>query len=1261
MADKEAARKSRKARKAVVTRECNRLQLLVVQEEEDAVKASITVFTGKFRDFELSHEEYHNLIGDDNEEEQEGSQEYYDDVHVQYVKNMIQAKDYLRGIKAEQLYKQKADVSSTEVTHVDLLRLVNLPKVEIEPFDGNPASYHNFVTLFHDHVGNTKLEPASKLARLLHYTRGEARDAIRPCVMQETDGYREALSILKRRFGNSLLITQSLMQSIKSGKAVGSAKELQRFSDELHSCYMTLQSMGELRELDTQASIVEMLSRLKPYITYRWVREVMDYKRAHDKYPGLSKFVEYIRKQAEDANDPIYGQIGSNSSNRQQSVDSKPKKTASYRTDTNTNAKPADAVVGGTSAPRNGGDTGNGRRRKPVTIPCVVCKEMHRLFYCDPFRKMSVPERLEIVRKHSLCENCLLNNHTIDRCKNPAVCSIFGCGKKHTKFIHQDAAASSESDNTSSAHCVTVCESESINVSDGSDTKTSLACNKPKMGVVVPIVKVCVNSVKDVHVLLDNASTATFCSQRLVDELQLKGVEVEYKLNTISAVNESKRSVVVDMKLTSYDGSIKLNLNDVHVVGSIPVNMPRIDLGEYDHLSKVEVTDLEGVQEVDILLGQDHAEALIPLEVRKGGRGNPFAVRTMFGWSLNGPVSTAGPVGKRVMSHFVCTGDVDADLMRLWEIESDGFGEQLSLSNEDREVIKLWDANVRLEGGHYELPVPWRPGMSFPNNIYVASNRLDSLLKNLTKRDHTARYDQEIKKLLDQGYAELVPDPEILTGSHVWYLPHHAVVTPKKPGKVRVVFDCAAKYRGESLNDKVFQGPDLNNKLVSVLLRFRENPVAIMADIEAMYNQVRIPVYDRDALRFLWCNGKGDVVHYRMTSHLFGGVWCASSSTYALRRVLVDKQVGDQISKVVKDSFYVDDCLDSVQSDAEAAKIIFGTKEVLGTAGFNLTKFISNSQSVMAQIPESDRAKEAKEFECGPQSKALGVRWDVQCDEFYYVIDIDLSQKVTKRSMLSTVASMYDPLGLMGPLVIAGRLVLQDVVRLKVSWDDQIESGEILDRWRSWTSALVRHISRFRFPRCVKPLGGVSGDVELHHFSDASSKAYGCCSYVRYTGGDGCARVTLLMAKGRVAPMKQVTIPRLELQAAVLSAKADAMLRSELRLTIPQSYFWTDSEIVLAYLRNNTSRFHVFVGNRVSIISSLTKVEQWHHVSGAENPADLITRVQCSKSMDLVKWIQGPAFLLQPSDHWPKADGGEEYDLQGDPEVKRVSSHMVQV
>ena len=290
------------------------------------------------------------------------------------------------------------------------------------------------------------------------------------------------------------------------------------------------------------------------------------------------------------------------------------------------------------------------------------------------------------------------------------------------------------------------------------------------------------------------------------------------------------------------------------------------------------------------------------------------------------------------------------------------------------------------------------------------------------------------------------------------------LVLSKRP--LRVVFDCASKFKGKSLNDRCLQGPDLVNKLLSVLLRFCQHNIAIQADIEAMYNQVRIPLRDRDALQFLWYID-GKLQYYRMTSHLFGGVWCTSSSTYALRRTVNEPPaVEPLVEYAINHAFYVDDCLISVPDVASGRTVIKEAPLVLANGGFNLTKFAVNDV-LFSEVAESCRSKGVVEFGTECETKALGVNWRIAIDEFFFAIQRDLNVPLSRRSMLSLISSIYDPLGLISPIVLGGRLLFQEATMRKLSWDEQIPA-DIAAKWQSWIKSLAS-ISMLSFPRCIKP------------------------------------------------------------------------------------------------------------------------------------------------------------------------------------------------
>lgn len=264
----------------------------------------------------------------------------------------------------------------------------------------------------------------------------------------------------------------------------------------------------------------------------------------------------------------------------------------------------------------------------------------------------------------------------------------------------------------------------------------------------------------------------------------------------------------------------------------------------------------------------------------------------------------------------------------------------------------------------------------------------------------------------------------------------------------------------------------------------------------------------------------------------------------------------------VENNFYVDDCLKSLPSEHEAVELVKDLTSLCQAGGFHLTKWLSNSRAVLAQIPIEDRALNVKELDLNreklPTERALGLLWYVENDVFKFNITVKCKSH-TRRNLLSVVSSIYDPLGFLSPFTLPAKLLLQDLCRIKSGWDEEIPPAEV-DKWSKWIKDLDE-IQDFKVARCVKPTGfEMLKQAELHHFSDASEKGYGIVSYLRLTDDVHTVHVSFMLGKARVAPLKQVTIPRLELTAAVLAVRVDIMLRKALELDLKDSTFWTDSQ-----------------------------------------------------------------------------------------------------
>ena len=371
----------------------------------------------------------------------------------------------------------------------------------------------------------------------------------------------------------------------------------------------------------------------------------------------------------------------------------------------------------------------------------------------------------------------------------------------------------------------------------------------------------------------------------------------------------------------------------------------------------------------------------------------------------------------------------------------------MSMSQNDQRALNIMKGTVKLSNGHYEIGLPWKnhpPHLE--NNRPQAENRLQLLKKRLQKDAILhEKYTDFMADLLQKSYARKVTTEEQLQREK-WYLPHHPVFHPQKPGKVRVVFDCSAKYRGSSLNYQLLQGPDLTNTLVGVLTRFREEPVAFMADVEAMFYQVRVQPEDCEYLRFLWWPhghlGK-EPEEYQMLVHLFGGDSSPSCANYALKRTAEDnKEDFDAVTiATVKRNFYVDDCLKSVPTNPKAVKLVGELRELLSRGGFRLTKWISNSKKVMDSVPESEKVPSVKNLDLSENvtltERALGVQWNVHTDTFSFKI-VDKKKPATRRGILSVICSVYDPLGFVSPCILPAKAIQQDLCLKGLGWDDLI-------------------------------------------------------------------------------------------------------------------------------------------------------------------------------------------------------------------------------
>ncbi|XP_046578830.1 uncharacterized protein LOC124286500 [Haliotis rubra] len=409
-------------------------------------------------------------------------------------------------------------------------------------------------------------------------------------------------------------------------------------------------------------------------------------------------------------------------------------------------------------------------------------------------------------------------------------------------------------------------------------------------------------------------------------------------------------------------------------------------------------------------------------------------------------------------------------------------------------------------------------------------------------------------KILSAYHAERAPSS--IKGAEVWYLPLFGVHHPKKPDQIQGVFDSSATYKGTYLKSVLMKGPDIANRLIGVLLRFRKEAIAVMGDIEKMFHCFHVPERHRDYFRFLWHDDNDpdkELIEYHMRVHVFGNKPSPAIATYGLRKAAASSSLyfGQDVKEFVDTNFYVDDGIASLPSTGEAIDFVKRTQAALRKHGnICFHKIASNSPEVMSAFPSDDRASDLKDLnfmdhseQCVPIQRSLGISWDIKTDTF--VLQVSVGDKpYTKHGILSSVHSIYDPMGFLAPVTINSRLILRDAVSSNVGWDD-ILSHELQQEWSEWLQSLRRlkdlHVSR---PFTSLSFKGAVGR-QILMYCDASERAIAAVCYLELETLEGESQVGFLMGKTKVAPKHGHTIPRLELCAAVLSVQlADLVCES---------------------------------------------------------------------------------------------------------------------
>ena len=748
-------------KKAAVSKLVSKLNRLKAEDSKDDVTAALIELKTAFTAFEEAHDVVcnNNIDFDDFMEEEKN----FLDVEKQYAQCLTDIKPWITG-------DGLAPSAQPSCSH-NLGKLLTLPKVDIQPYDGDCMMYSTFMSVFNRCVATVLDDDEDRLIHLKRLTTSHAASAILSC--NGSSGYKKALSILEQRFGNKHLIAYKIKANLCSAKPVITALELRSLADDAANAAYVLSEAGLYSELDTQHIISTVLQRVNISYRLRWRTQAVQFKAEHDDYPKFSVFVSFLNIIAEEVNDPVYG------------ADS----DVSY-------AKPSMAI---NSSAANARDTGKsqgdicGKQSK-----CLLCHSMHPLYACSVFKKKSINQRLAFVAHHKLCCKCFSKRHATLNCPADVVCKK--CNLNHSTYIHVDDVNKIIDVNTVNPLQITTNSAyTTVANSSASDMSSSDYTFMPTVSVVI-------NKSYKTHALLDSGSSKSFITSDAVKRLGLSGKTVTYKRSTIDTPCMTTSTKVVNFILYSLDGSKSLTMSNVFVVEEVPYTYSHFrDLSAYPHLSNIPISPVHHPAKVDLLIGQDNSEALVPLQVLKGNPGDPFAVLTKFGYSLNGVVPGSSPdcVSLAVVSNFVHISiDAKVDAVKdIADVRVCSTLKSLSVST-DCKVVDICHG----ESIVVDVPIP-RELSHVDDNFSLGLSCYNSLPTPAGQNSTLSIYDDPVKAVISKCLAEdihvdVVQNHDPMT----WYVPYHPVF--KRSGDIYFLSDNSNSSQEYSFDDCLFHMRD---------------------------------------------------------------------------------------------------------------------------------------------------------------------------------------------------------------------------------------------------------------------------------------------------------------------------------------------------------------------------------------------------------------------------------------------------------------------
>ncbi|XP_076766420.1 uncharacterized protein LOC143433153 [Xylocopa sonorina] len=1076
-----------------------------------------------------------------------------------------------------------------------------LPKIHIRPFNGDFAEWHNFFDTFKSLVHeNDSIPITHKFHLLKSYLTGNAA-SITNSLNATEENYFVAWNLIQKRYNQPRKIVQCHIRALFELPDItrNSLTSLRAFVERAEMHINALKALKQPVEWH-EMLIYIITSKLNKTTRTEWEQSVDE-----DKSPTYEELLAFLHKFSRDA---------------------EPGKLFS--------ADHLKVRNKGALADRSGHSKSRNQSHNLVTtqsIPrCVVCYQGHYIQQCPTFLSKSPRDRLKCARTNKLCVNCLRNNHTT------AVCSAINCrqcNRRHHTLLHFHTV--DDSDQIQGNH-------QSTTANFGTSPSPIVLTSRSNAEILLSTARVKIldnyNREHDCRILLDSGSQSNFITDRLAKKLNLP--QQHLNLRAASGLGQQTSSieyqVSATLKSTTGDFTCQANFLAIpRITGNLPsrqFNPKGVPIPGHIKLADAEFYK---PAEIDLLLGEYLFYKLTGVGRIRLPNDTAILQKTKFGWVISGDV---GDYRYKDYQKTHChVSNLNNDIAKFWEIEEGPIKHRWSNTEQACEKHFL-ETVQRTSSGRYVVKLPFNNEKSNLRESYRMAFKRFYMLERKFETNHLLReqYTQFLNEYLMLGHMREVthtanPDQGL-------YLPHHAIIKESSvTSKIRVVFDGSAKTSaGISLNDTLMIGPTLQDDLFSIITRFRSYTYVLNADIETMHRQVLIDPEDSKYQKIVWRSNPSESLRsYALNTVTYGTASAPYLAVRCLWKLAEDEGKRYPLAaRAFKNDFYMDDLLTGANT-IEEAQMLREQVVLLGKlGGFNLRQWASNENCLVKKLKSQAIDKQVC-LDADSTKRTLGILWNSLEDRIGYQVRVEVGAKrVTKRVILSRISQLFDPLGLLGPIVIRAKVLMQDLWKCNSDWDAPVPES-ILSRWQTYYNELPV-LNHFSVPR--KFLIDHAISRKLHGFCDASEAAYGACIHIRSTNQKGETIARLVCAKSRVAPLKSTMLPRLELCAVHLLANLYTNVSKALKLPIESVKFWSDSTITLHWLKTSPHKLKTFVANRVSEIQSYTRPDDWNHIATKENPADYISRGQRPSELITNKhWFLGPEWLSRDEINWPNS------------------------